>query len=868
MPLPRNRKDASGGMSLINHEDCWGKTTADNQPGISVRDHCLNVGCVAEALWVMLPPHLRVLLPPGTATLAALHDIGKVSPGFQQKCPAWLVKHHIQPGSAFGNEADHAKISQFTLQKIVADSFRLWAAVIGAHHGNIKGDRIAYISEDNHVGWEAERLRLVRELMVAFGPLPSELGNEAAWWMTAGLITVADWIGSDEEMFPQTWTDSLDSRRQRARAALLAIPWEPPKAKIGFSFTDLFPGYQANEIQSATMEKITEPGLYIIEGPMGCGKTEAALSAAYRIISSGKATGIYFALPTQITSNRIHLRVESFLNQVIQQASDLYLIHSGSWLIHPAPLHQLRSSKPGDAEADEHIRAGRSWFTSAKRAILAPFGVGTVDQALLGIVAAKHFFVRQLGLAGKVVILDEVHTYDLYTSTLIDKLIERLLELRCTVIVLSATLTRDRRRQLLAVAGCQATDLSAAYPLLSCVSSSLREFPIEPPPPKPVAVRFPAAEALAESCLERAHDGECVLWIRNTVDEAQETFGQLKSANHEGGPEIALLHSRFPQFRREELENDWMERLGKDGTRRPQNGCVLVSTQVAEQSVDIDADLLITDLSPTDMLLQRIGRLWRHERPRPCGRAEVWIRPITLTDEQLGFASAKELQLALGKSARVYAPYVLLRSWQQWQHRKMITLPGDIRAILEATYTEPGAGEPPAWRELREDLERKKVVLSAKAINATKVWFQPSLADEEGVQTRFSAYPTASLLVARIIETLDAVSTRLTLLNGDTATVSERNWNIEAARALHRNLVPMPRWVVRAALGTAPGWLRLHIAQATAIGLLQPDSTIVYWRSDIESGLSYCPERGILISRTKQPTTTALENWDEDESYD
>jgi CRISPR-associated endonuclease/helicase Cas3 len=108
----------------------------------------------------------------------------------------------------------------------------------------------------------------------------------------------------------------------------------------------------------------------------------------------------------------------------------------------------------------------------------------------------------------------------------------------------------------------------------------------------------------------RARRGECLLWIRNTVDEAQETYRALQSANCQDGPSIVLLHSRFPFFRREQLENDWMNQLGKDASNRP-NGCILVSTQVAEQSVDIDADLLITDIAPTDMLLQRIGRLWR-----------------------------------------------------------------------------------------------------------------------------------------------------------------------------------------------------------------------------------------------------------------
>jgi len=868
MPSPKKRNDVPGDLVLIKHEDCWGKTTATDQPGISVRDHCLNVGCVARALRMILPPHLSALIPSGAVTLAASHDVGKVSPGFQQKCPDWLAKHHIQPASVAGCENDHAKISQFTLQQLVPDSLRWWSAVVGAHHGKIKGDRLQPFAENNHANWDAERKRLVEELIQTFDPLPAEPGDEATWWMTAGLITVADWIGSDEAYFPQSWIGTIDERRQRARASLVAARWEMPAAKKGLDFEELFPGFRANAMQATSWENIVAPGLYIIEAPMGCGKTEAALATAYRLIAAGQATGIYFALPTQITSNRIHLRVGSFMEQALEETSDLRLIHSGSWLVQPAPLNQLRASVGGDNEADEHVRAGRSWFASAKRAILAPFGVGTVDQALLSIVAAKHFFVRRFGLAGKVVILDEVHSYDLYTSTLIDMLIKRLLALNCTVIVLSATLTRDRRRQLLAVGGCHSTGLSAAYPLLSCVPPPLRELSVEPPPSKPVAVRFPAVDTLVDSCLDRAEHGECVLWIRNTVDEAQETYGQLKIANREGGPEIALLHSRFPHFRREELENDWMDRLGKDGKRRPQNGCVLVSTQVAEQSVDIDADLLITDLAPTDMLLQRLGRLWRHERQRSSLRPEVWIRSVALSNKQLRSASIKELLWALGKSARVYAPYVLLRSWEQWQQLDTIVLPGDIRAILEATYAAPAADEPPGWRSLREDLETKKAVLSSKALNAAKIWFQPTLPDEEGVQTRFSTYPTAMLLVAWVIEKLDADSARLTLLNGEIVTASGRNWNIEIARALHRNLTRMPRWAVSAGLNNTPDWLSLNVAQSTAIGLLQPGGEIVFWQSAVRSGLTYNPERGILIAHRELPTTTPQEKWDEDESFD
>ncbi|MBI2839905.1 MAG: hypothetical protein HYX75_16445 [Acidobacteria bacterium] len=186
-------------------------------------------------------------------------------------------------GPAAGCEDDHAKVSQFTLQQLVADSLRQWAAVSGAHHGKIKGDRLQPIAENNHAAWAAECRALIDEVTLIFGPLPTEQGDEAALWMTAGLTTVADWIGSDETLFGQTWTGSIDERRQRARDALAAVRWESSSAKAGLGFEDLFPSFKANALQAVAWENIVAPGLYVIEGPMGCGKTEAALGFPTRV---------------------------------------------------------------------------------------------------------------------------------------------------------------------------------------------------------------------------------------------------------------------------------------------------------------------------------------------------------------------------------------------------------------------------------------------------------------------------------------------------------------------------------------------------------------------------------------------------------
>ncbi|HEV8722175.1 MAG TPA: CRISPR-associated helicase Cas3' [Candidatus Binatia bacterium] len=842
---------------MPRHQDCWAKTTKDAQgreiPGINVRDHCLNVGCVAEALIELLPAQLKALLPCGAATLAALHDIGKVSPGFQKKCPDWLVRYPLPYGIY---EEDHAKVSQFTVREMLgASHLHDWAAIVGAHHGRLKGA----LSRQR---WEDERRRLAKELIAQFGPLPDRPGDEAVIWFTAGLISVADWIGSDEFHFLQDATWDIKERRRRAAAALRINGWKRISIGKSLSFPQLFPGFTANNLQNVTTKLVSQPGVYVIEGPMGYGKTEAALAAGYQIMAKGMSCGLYFGLPTQITSNRIHERVQPFVDRISKRRQPVRLAHSASWLTETAPPLRLRAASP-DRDAADHVRVGRSWFASPKRALLAPFGVGTIDQALLGIVAAKHFFVRQFGLAGKLVILDEVHTYDLYTSTLIDALVKRLRELQCTVIILSATLTEKRRRELLGLNEDQ--PISAAYPLVSGIAASSIEQPCTPPPPKSIVVRAVTGSISAEDVIAQAQRGACVLWIRNTVDEAQETYRAIQSANFQGGPPVALLHSRFPFFRREELEEEWMSRLSKDSTKRPA-GCVLVSTQVAEQSVDIDADLLITDLAPTDMLLQRIGRLWRHERgSRPCTQPEVWIQTPPLQNNQLNAATEKDLRQALGKSARVYAPYVLLRSLQQWRKRTTITMPTDIRPILEATYNDPSATEPAAWRELREQLERQKEKMARQAVNATAIWNIPALPDEEDIQTRYSTYPMAQVLLAREITRQDVYTVRLELLNGETVMASDHDWNFDTAKAIHRNLTRVPRWALSAFLPNTPGWLANHVHQATAFGLLQADGGIRAVNNDTDMGLSYHADQGIIIHRERVPRAMQEEF---DESYD
>jgi CRISPR-associated endonuclease/helicase Cas3 len=356
-------------------------------------------------------------------------------------------------------------------------------------------------------------------------------------------------------------------------------------------------------------------------------------------------------------------------------------------------------------------------------------------------------------------------------------------------------LTPERRNALLGVDPVPNEESSDPYPLISgCPATGT---PIEPrvaatSTSMEVQVRFDQESELLSCVWERARSGACVLWICDTVNSAQRVYTHFSGLRKSGGgPEIGLLHSRFPLFRREALEEYWMEALGKDGekTGKRPKGCVLVSTQVVEQSVDLDADLMVSELAPTDMLLQRIGRLWRHPRERrPVQNPELWIVAESNSLDELRRMTATQINRALGSKAAVYAPYVLLRSLDAWRSRPSVQVPEDIRGILHETYRDRD-DDPEGWTELFNDVEGNASALRQVALMNTNVW-QVQLNDEEGVQTRVNSYKQVSLVLARRMENGVA-----TLLNNELAELKGERFDINSARALHRNLVWVPKMI-------------------------------------------------------------------------
>lgn len=751
--------------------------------GRMVPDHCQIVGEVARALIGRYPEDLaKQLFPAGAPLVAACHDIGKVSPCFFEK-----LRRACQP-SSYGMPTipvnpdiergwgGHSGVSQATAKEINAPAFV--PEILGQHHGyspTLAGKK----ANDEVFGgplWQEQRRDLVNELKTRLKMDWPQSLSVAQARVLAGLTSVADWIGSGQHFEDPglDWKPNIDR-------ALDEAGFLPPRYHRGLFFWDVFGSqFSPRAVQTQLIEAVTSPGVYVLEAPMGVGKTEAALFAAYRLLERGQASGIYFALPTQLTSNKIFERFNAFLDRVL--ADDCprraLLLHANAWLV--------------DTEMGEEGRPGGAWFHHRKRGLLAPFAVGTIDQALMAAMNVKHGFVRAFGLAGKVVILDEVHTYDAYTGTLLDALVHLLRELHCTVIILSATLNHARRSSLLG-----SPVQSDAYPLITAQAGSepVREIHVAADSTACVTIRTQQDDRVAvQGALDRATGGQQVLWIENTVRGAQERYLDLAARARDAGVECGLLHSRFTMSDRQVLEGKWVGLFGKSGiSQRGDCGRILVGTQVLEQSLDIDADFLVTRFAPTDMLLQRMGRLWRHaatRRPRGA-QCEAWLLAPAV---DTAIKSPQSDDEGFGASAFVYSPYVLCRSLEVWSGRTAVNLPREIRALIESTYAP--RDEHGAMATMLHNLEygtpRRPGRVTLGQLARVGLAMEGTTKPESMAQTRYSETDNFDVLLLRTIH-LDSGKqvTRIHLLNGDTVDLPwrKRDLDIQSWRLLSARLM-------------------------------------------------------------------------------
>ena len=731
----------------------WGKTTNHVNNYHPALYHIIDVATVAQELLnpanVVSPRWRQVLAMALNANpdslhqwlpfIIALHDIGKITAPFQAQNKE--QKERLDElGFDFGGyirdlhnagNLHHTIMGQIVLdlEGMPIELSRMWKKIlfgmIGGHHGRynlkIKPAKRKWRGVAEPPEWQAFRklaIRILEGYFLRTSSLPEPTNVSAGIATLNGFTIVCDWLGSDDTIFCPAPEKNLaeyvvESRKRAKQVIEKANFHQGVRGNAGTSFQALFNFTDIRPLQ-ALVDQIPDtilqkPTITIAETLTGEGKTEFSWGVAHRIAHHTGTNELYVALPTMATSNAMFPRLQEHLRDNLNLSPQLTkLIHGQDFLIED----DLRITTL-DNGGDEENPISLDWFDSKKQALLAPFGVGTIDQAMLCALLTKHNALRLIGLAGKVVILDEIHAYDAYMLTIIEQLLRWLSAVGSSVILLSATLPLQKRQQLLkAYVGREVTldaEKYAAYPAVIVANQDTHCHYLPPPhQPDPKIITWQPiqkteAEA-AEWLLAQVANGGCACWIANTVKRAQDIFSALQCLEHDG-VRIDLLHGRLPLEDRQAIEDRVVNELyGPKIKRQPHKKGIIVSTQVLEQSIDIDMDVMASDLAPVDLLLQRAGRLHRHKRKgqRPTRHKEPRLYIHVCLHEDNSLRMGDDI---------FYTEFLLRQTWRVLQtHEGTLTLPQDYRTLIEAVYVadnhEPDLMD--VWQKLEQERAQPK----------------------------------------------------------------------------------------------------------------------------------------------------------------
>lgn len=794
--------------------------------------HSLDVAAVAEALLkenIFFAQDLSDLLGLEQQQLIkllcffiSLHDLGKFASAFQmifsdKTSLLFEPKARIKPYDGKNFRHDRLgfhfwqKVEELVLDYVAPEeelddddqafeALQTLAELVLGHHGkpiNTNGsfELKSYLESKNE---EAANV-FVEEMLALFQPnIPSYLLADESWharlkqvsWHLAGLTVLADWLGSNTEFFPyETEPMPLEEywlqAQSKAKHALAKTDlWKKIAVKPFLSIKEHY-GFEPTPLQqwAETVPVDNTPQLFMLEDITGAGKTEAALALTHRLMEAGAASGFYFGLPTMATSNAMFSRVAEHYLQMLETDEgtkpSIVLAH-GARDMH----EQFREAVWASAKLDANYASTdasataqcNSWLAdSRKKALLAPVGVGTIDQTLLAVLPRRHQSLRLLGMNRKVLIFDEIHSADEYMFELFESLLSLHLHQGGSAILLTATLSQQQRQRLvniwaepLQVENQQIQ--STAFPLATKVSmaSGVEEEPLasRADVSRKVNVIFLHNE---ESCVDAlvaaAQKGECAVWVRNTVNDALDAYDAL--VKELGEERCLLFHSRFALQDRKQIEKEVLTIFGKEGSANNRKGKVLVATQVFQESLDADADLMISDICPIDDLIQRAGRLHRHTRNKlgeyQRGIQDAREEPLLYVHAPAWAAEPDKnwLSDSFQNTEYVYrSPGRLWLGMQKLQELGGWRMPEDARELIEAVYSlEAKNTIPEALVEQEQEVMgevRAKVARAQSSLidwqhhgysdQSSLVWHE----DDTDISTRFSDVETAEVIVLKL----------------------------------------------------------------------------------------------------------------------
>lgn len=743
----------------------WGKARPENAMGPRwhpVAYHLLDVAAVTDAVLRCRPhvttriAHLLGVDARGVhaliVALAGLHDIGKFAPAFQAKAHEHWPNAVLGPYSdAFAVQRPHTEDGYVLWDDLLADRVadRLWAggasalfalapAVFG-HHGRPVGPGSSSRSARSRFRSATDSALACADAVTALlsptpvnADTPDDERVRLASWIISGVITVADWVGSREEWFPYC-APAVDDpalahyweyAQKQADIAVRAAGLVPAVPRAERPFADIAASVRGEPTPvqwwASTVTLPDGPVLVVIEEVTGAGKTEAAQMLVHRLMAGDRATGAYWAMPTMATANAMYARQADAINALYEPdgsrpAPSLVLAHGQQRLHDEFRSTVLGGENVVDAtdrtgsedELDSTVACAAFLADDRRAALLADVGAGTIDQAMLAALPSRFNTMRLLGLAEKVLVIDEAHAYDAYMSTELQELLRFQAALGGSAVVLSATLSRKQRTSIAqawidgttgggrrAFFGSGVALASSSYPLATMIAESgVQEIALDPAPwsRRDVPVRMVHAldDAINYVC-DCADRGGAVAWVRNTVDDCLDAAARLR----ERGVDPLVFHARFAQGDRQAREREVMALFGPKASGEVRRGRVVVATQVIEQSLDLDFDAMVSDVAPIDLVIQRAGRLWRHQARTVAGRPDgIMMQMVVLSPEPASAPRPDWLGGIFSGTAHVYADAgVVWRTVQRLVKDPSTATPDRLRAMIESVY---GSSEVP-----------------------------------------------------------------------------------------------------------------------------------------------------------------------------